>query len=807
MIKNYFKIAWRNLLKNKTYSLINIIGLAIGLSTSLIILLYVFDELSYDAYHTNADEIVRVVFNAKVNGEDIKEAVVMAPVAETLKKDIPEVVDATRFRNIGQSKIIYNGTAFRNSRCAFADPSIFKVFSLPILKGNTIDPLGQANGMVITQNEAKKYFGDEDPIGKVLNFKEEGLQFTVTAVMKEMPKNSHFHFDILVSMLSDPRSKNTSWMESNFYTYVLLKKGVNPKILESKLPNIVEKYMGPQIMQAMGISFAEFTKKNQLGLNFQPLKEIHLQSEFTTSSTLEQGGNTKTVYIFSAIALFMLLIASINFMNLSTATAAKRGKEVGVKKVLGSGKNQLIWQFLTESFIAVMIAMSLALMLLAAAIPFFNSLSNKSFEYKMLLQPSVIIYCVILLIVVVILAGGYPAFYLSSFNPISALKSKFSDNSGGQRLRSGLVVFQFVITTVLIFSALTVDKQLSFIEDKNIGYDKNQILVLREAYLLGDRIETFKNSILADPRVDVVSHSGFLPSGPSNQSMSGVYIGENAENVRRMQVYNVDEHYIPTLGMEIMKGRNFSKDFGSDSSNVIINETAAAILGFADNPLGQIINRATDNQGSRQFLSVIGVVKDFHYQSFHQKIEPLIMLNHPDGGLIVRSKVGDMSSLVVEISKLWSSYNTQEPFSYAVLDDAYKATYLTDKKSSDILKVFAFLTIFVACLGLLGLVTFTAEQKFKEIGIRKVLGSSVVQIVVMLTKDFSKLILFSMLLAFPVGYFLMQNWLQDFEYRTEINVFTFLLAFVITCMIAFLTISIKSFGAANANPIKSLRTE
>jgi putative ABC transport system permease protein len=808
MLRNYFKIAWRNLLKNKSYSIINIIGLALGIASCIIIMLFVVNELSYDRFNKKADEIVRVVFNAKVNGEEIKEAVVMAPVADALKKEFPEVVEATRLRSMGTPKIVFDNKSYRDGTLAFVDPNFFEVFTLPIVKGDKLTPLNEPNSIVLTQDEAIKYFGTENPIGKILNFKDANQQFKVTAIIDKIPETSHFHFDMLASMLGDDLSKNTSWMESNFYTYLVLKNGIDYKSVEAKLPQIVEKYMGPQIMQALGISFSDFTKKNEIGLRLQPLTEIHLNSDFSVSTTLEQGGDIKYIYIFSAVALFMLLIACINFMNLSTAAAAKKGKEVGVRKVLGSNKKQLIHQFLTESFISTVIAMVVAMVLVILFLPMFNNFSGKDLDIWYLFDIKIMVTLLLLTIVISLLAGAYPAFYLSSFNPITALKNKFSGTGNTKVVRSGLVVFQFIISAGLILATLIVDKQMTFIQNKNIGYNKEQILVLRDAYLLGNNKDAFKNKLLSDPRVEHITTSGYVPAGASDNSMSGVFIGDQGNELRRMTVYNVDEQYIPTLGMEVTAGRNFSKDFGSDSLNVIINETAAKILGFNnDDAVGKTLIRGTDNSGGRQNLTVIGVVKDFNFRSLHQLIDPLIMFNNPYGGLIVKAKVSDMSGLIQSISSSWKSFDVEEPFTYDILDDSFNYTYLAEKKMGDLLRIFALLTIFVACLGLLGLVTFTTEQKFKEIGVRKVLGSSVIQIVIILSKDFIKLVFVSFIIAFPLAFLLMNKWLQDFAYRTEINSQVFVLAALITTCIALLTISFKSIKAATANPIKSLRTE
>ncbi len=803
MFKNYIKIAWRNILKNKGIFSINIVGLALGIASCLIITLFVVDEVSYDKFNEKADEIVRVGFRVQMNNEDSKEAVVMAPAARTLKQDYPEVLDATRIARIGTPKVTYENTAFRDGKSAYVDPNFFDVFTLPIIKGNAVSPLQEPNTVVITEKESKKYFGNADPIGKILYLEGQERPFKITAVIEEVPRNSHFHFDLFASMEGYKLAESTSWVNSDFHTYLVLKKGYDYKNLEAKLPQTLKKYMGPQMQEALGVTFSEFTKENELGFILQPLTDIHLNSDFSPASTLEQGGDIKYVYIFSAIALFMLLIACINFMNLSTAAASKRAKEVGIRKVLGSDKKQLVKQFLIESVIATTVAIVLATILLLVSLPFFNTLSGKDLQVDYLLQPYLLVSLLGLTLLISLLAGGYPAFFLSSFKPIRALKNKFSVSGKTKGIRSGLVVFQFVISAGLILATLIVNQQMSYIQSKDLGYDKDQMLVLRESYLLGNDENAFKDQILNDSRVANVTHSAFVPAGNSDTNMSGIFMGKNF--LRRMFVYNIDEQYIPTMGMELVKGRNFSKEFGTDSTNAIINESAAQVLGFGNEPLGKTFTRDTNDGGKK--LTVIGVIEDFHFKSLHQAIEPLIMLNQPYGGLIVRAKVSEMSGLIADINSLWNNFNTKETFGYTLLDDAYNQTYVTEQKMGTVLNIFALLTILVACLGLFGLVTFTAEQRFKEIGIRKVLGSSVPQIMAMLSKDFLKLVCFAFFIAFPLGYYLMDKWLQSFAYRMEMQWWLFAMAALVTILIAFGTIGWKSFRAATMNPVKALRAE
>ncbi len=805
MLKNYFKIAFRNILRNKGLFSLNIVGLSLGIASCLVIMLFVIDELSYDRFNEKADEIVRVVFKAKIEGEDVREAVVMPPVAETLKRKFPEVNDATRLRRMGEPNVTYNNTTFKNGKYAWADPNFFEVFTLPVIEGEAVVPLQEPFSIVLTKKEAQRYFGDtKNAIGKNLELEGYDQPYKVTAIIDEVPKNSHFHFDAFVSMKGHELAQSGTWMNSDFFTYLVLRKGYPYEQLQTKLPQVLKQHMGPQLQEELGVSYNEFNQENSLGLYLQPLTDIHLNPEFSKASTLEQGGDIKYVYIFSAVALFMLLIACINFMNLATAAAAKRAKEVGIRKVLGSNKKQLVKQFLMESVIATVMAIIVAVVIISVSLPFFNMLSGKELQSHQLLKPSFLAIFFMGALLVSLLAGGYPAFFLSSFKPISALKGKFLGFGKSKGIRTGLVVFQFVISAGLILAVLVVNQQMSYIQNKNLGYEKDQILVLRESYLLGNDNEVLKNELLKDPKVAGISQSPFVPAGPSDRSVFGIY--KEGKFKRRSSLYNVDESYLSVMGIELLEGRNFSEEFGSEEGNTIINQSAAKAFGLGDNPIGKTFERAGTGS-ENQKLTVIGLVKDFHHESLHRAIEPLIMVYGSYGGLIVRAKTGDMAGLISSAESLWNGFNSNETFNYSLLDESYRQTYLSEQKMGTVLYVFAMLTIFVACLGLFGLVTFTTQQRFKEIGIRKVLGSSVPEIVAMLSADFLKLVGISFIVAFPIGYYLMEKWLQSFAYSIELQWWLFALAALITILIAFATISWKSYRAATMNPVNALKDD
>jgi putative ABC transport system permease protein len=806
MIKNYLKIALRNLWRNKAFTGINIFGLSIGIATCLLIVLFIQDELSYDRYNKKADQIVRVVFRGITGGQKIKEANVMPPVAQTLMANFPEVKEATRLQRTGSQIISYGNKSFKEDAFTFVDSNFFEVFTLPFIKGNAATALMQPNMIVITQAVAHKYFGNEDALGKVLNIKGAPQGFKISGIIDKVPVNSHFHFDFFVSMENVPESRSTSFMTSGFNTYLVLQKGYDYKKLEAKLPMIVDKYIGGQLQQGMGMTIEQFRKAgNDIGLYLQPLTDIHLHSDYTND--LEPEGDVRYVYIFGAIALFMLLIACINFMNLSTAGASKRAREVGIRKVLGSMKWELVRQFLTESILLTAIAFILAMVLVYVTLPFFNSFSGKDLSFHLAANAWVIPLMVLFVLVTGIFAGSYPAFFLSSFKPVKVLKGKFTSGRGSIGLRSGLVVFQFFISIILIVSTTIVYKQLGYIQNIKLGYDKEQVMILPETWLLGNNQQAFYNKIVQDPRIVNVSISGYLPAGNSYGNNFFVYPGDNKDQLVKTLRYDIDYNYISTLGMQMAYGRNFSKDFGTDSSGIILNETTAKAMGWEYDALGKTISTG-DKHGIPTRYHVIGVVKDFHFKSLHELISPLVMiLNNGAGTMIIKVKTKDIAGLLATLKKDWASFSPDGAMSYSFLDDRVNETYNTEHKMGLILGIFAALTIFIACLGLFGLVTFTAEQRTKEIGIRKVLGANVSGIVRLLSKDFLKLVFIAIIISTPLAWWVMNKWLQDFAYRIDISWWMFALAGVVAIGIALFTISFQAIKAAIANPVESLRSE
>lgn len=804
MLTNHLRLAFRNLVRQKGLAAINISGLAIGIATCLVIMLYVYNELSYDRYNDKADRIVRVIFRGFVGGGEIKEANVMPPVAEALKRDYPEVLESTRLLTTGTPLVTYGNKSFKEDAMAHVDSNFFDVFSIPFLKGDSRTALTEPNTMVISRAVAEKYFGNEDPIGKVLNLKSWKMMYKVTGVFDKIPDNSHFHFDLLASMADIPDSKTQKWMISSFFTYLVLPEGYDYKRLEAKLPQVVDKYMGPQIQEAFGMSYGQFSQKgNKVGLFLQPLTDIHLRSDL--NGEIEPSGDIRYVYIFSAVALFMLLIAEINFVNLSTAGASKRAMEVGVRKVLGSMKKELVRQFLTESVLLSLFALLLSLIFAFAGLKIFNHLLNVDLSPDLIpvhwLLPGLLLFGLL----TGLSAGAYPAFFLSSFKPVSVLKGQLTSGKSSMRFRSALVVFQFFISVSLILGTIVIYKQLSYIQNKKLGYNKDQVIAIHSTWLLGDKEESFRDQLLQIPGVKDVSTSAFWPAGNGNLNNYTVYPDDRAGQYVKTPIYKIDHHYLNTMGIELAAGRNFSKDFSTDSLGVIINETAAKVFGWGENALDHTLTGHSDNKGTEIKYRVIGVVKDFHFDSLHEPITPVMMvLGKLSGGMTLKAGTDDIAGLIASIEKKWTA---DDPFDYSFMDERFNRTYRAEQTTGSILGIFASLTIFVACLGLFGLATFTVQQRVKEIGVRKVLGASVVNITSLLSRDFVKLVLIAILIASPITWYVTHKWLEDFAYRINISWWIFAAAGLTAVCIAVLTVGYQAIKAALANPVESLRSE
>jgi len=807
MFKNYIKSALRNLLKHKGYSLINIVGLAIGMASCLLILLYVRHELSYDAFHENADQIYRVAMEARWGGRDFDVAVQAAPMAKTLVAEYPEVVDAVRFRDRGDYIVQYGDNSFREQRVIFADPSVFSVFSIPLLKGDPETVLSSPNTLVISRKTAEKYFRDEDPIGKTLRL-ENRDDFQVTGVFEEIPDNSHFHFDIMLAMESLPESKAQVWLSQNFQTYILLREDADWTEMDAKLTGIMERYFGPQIAQFIGKTWEEIVEEGEMFARFylQPLRSIHLHSDL--QAEMEPTSDILYVYIFSAIALFVLLIASINFMNLATARSAGRAKEVGIRKVMGSFRRQLVLQFLTESLLLSFMSMALAIGLVRLVLPLFNNLAGKILFMSLLFQGPMIAIIVLITAITGFLAGSYPAFFISAFQPVDTLKGRLRTGLKSGKLRSGLVIFQFAASIILIIGTFVVYSQLHYVQNKKLGFDKEQVLILNNAHLLGEQAEAFRDAMLTHSQFTNGTISGYLPI-PSNRNQSAVFPeGElSSAEATSFQNWIVDYDYIDTLGIKIVEGRNFSREFSTDVDTAIINQAVLKQFGWLD-VKGKRLGRIMNQKGDMKLYNVIGVVENFHYESLRNTIVPLVMfLGNSRGLMSFRITTEDVSGVIGLLENKWKEFRPNQPFEYMFMDERFNRLYWAEQRIGKIFGVFATLAVVIGCLGLFGLAAFTAEQRTKEIGIRKVLGASAPGIIRLLLKEFVILVGVANLVAWPIAYLVMRRWLQDFAYRISPGVWIFLLAGLLTLFIALFTVSFQAVKAALADPIRSLRYE
>jgi putative ABC transport system permease protein len=807
MFRNYIKTAFRSLKKNKGFTAINVLGLALGLAVCLLIVFYVIDELSYDRYNDKADRIYRVNNEIKFGGSDATYATSPAPFAAAAESEFPDIEHAVRFRQNGGLSIKKDGQNIQEHHVIYADPAIFSVFTFPMISGDPISALKEPYTIVITESIANKYFGSTNVLGKTL-VNNENVNYKITGVIKDLPKQSHIQEDIFVSMISLADSKDQSWLNNNFQTYILLKPGTDINAFEKRLKQMVKEHIDPQMQNVVHMSYDDFEKAgNYIRMSTMPLKEIHLKSNF--QAELGQNGNIQFVYIFSAIALFILLIACVNFMNLSTARSANRAREVGVRKVLGSARKHLIAQFLAESIIVTMVATVFALIIAWALLPVFNQMSGKELNFTIHSLTWLIPTVILIILVIGCLAGSYPAFFLSGFQPIEVLKGKLAAGFKGGALRSFLVVFQFSISIFLIIGTLVIYNQLKYIQNKDLGYSRSHVLVVKNLYGLGKQAKAFKDEIKQMPDVADATLSGYTPTSDYKNSNTIFQTPTlDTKNALNSQMWYVDEDYIKTLGIKLIAGRDFSKQMLTDSSAIILNETAAKRLGYKD-PLNRMLYVPMDQQAKVvKAYRIIGVMKDFNFNSLRENVSQLtLVMGEERGALNIRVKTSNMPAFISQVENKWKQMNPNQQFDYSFMDQDFDATYRTEQRMGKIFVSFTSLAIIIACLGLFGLAAYAAEQRTKEIGIRKVLGAGVSTIVAMLSIDFIKLVIISIVIAAPLAWFAMQYWLQGFAYRQNIQWWIIAVSGFGAIIIAFVTISFQSVKAALINPIKSLRSE
>ncbi|MEE9463276.1 MAG: ABC transporter permease [Bacteroidales bacterium] len=796
MIQNHLLTAFRNFIKNKIYTLINVFGLAMGMACTIMIILYVIDELSYESQHQHAENIFRVITLGQVGDNEISTANASLPIGGVLKQEFPFVKQFVRVNGGGNMSVIHEKDAYSENRFYYVDSNIADVFTIPFVRGNPETALNRPNTVVITESIVKKYFGNDDPIGKRI-IGDNDLEFEVTGVVKDVPLNNHFKYDFLASMTSTKGYNSQNLFNIDCMTYILAEDGYDPADFPEQFETIVEKYMAPQLEQFMGQSWDEImTGGNRWDHVLQPIRDIHLKSHLGDEH--EVNGDIKYLYIFSIIAIFILLIACINFMNLSTARAATRAREVGIRKVAGASKGQLISQFLGESVLIAFFAHILAMIIMETVLPAFNQFTGKEMAFG---YGNFRYYLGILGIIlfVGVAAGSYPAFILSSFKPIRVLKSKLNNGDGRSNLRRILVIFQFSISIIIILGTLIVNRQLHFMSEKDLGFSGDQVLVLERANEIAPKHEALKQKLLEYESIKSVTMTSAAPGHV--YAATAFYVeGSNAGESQLMSVGTADEDYLATFDIEMKDGRFFSEDF-NDSNNVILNQSAVAALGLED-PVGKALYRTATPDPIR----IVGVVPDFHFESLHSSIRPLLLFQGNFTTMAIKMEPNDIDKTLRLIENTWSSL-TDKSIEYHFMDDHFQQMYKSEMRTGIVFGIFSGLAIIIALLGLIGLVSFSTEQRTREVGIRKSMGATSGQIVRLFSRETLVLLLIANVIAWPITYLSMDRWLQDFAYRTSVNYGYFVLVLVLTILMAFLTMSYQTIRSARKNPVLSLKYE
>lgn len=824
MIKNYLKTAWRNMLRNKTSSFINISGLSIGIACALLIVIFIKNEMSYDRFHTDSNRIFQVVLNGNMNGQEFWAGNTPPPVGAALTSNVPEIETYTRFYKPNDIVVYYeqdNATAkfFTEKNVLAVDSNFLQVFDFNIIEGDAATALMKPGSVVITEDMAKKYFGNEKAVGKTVLMTQAKKPFAITAVIKNVPSQSSIQFDFLAPVADFPVVKrfSWSWVWQQMVCYVKLKPNVQTNDesiheLEAKFPAVV-RVQAANGFKRIGKPFDEFIKSGgKWDFHLMPLTDVHLRSATIGMPWISRISNIKYVYIFGSIALFIILLACVNFMNLATARASNRAKEVGIRKVTGSTKTQLVKQFLSEAFLYSFISSVIAVVVVVLLLKGFSVIVDEPMSFQTAFTPAIWLSLIGLTIVVGLFAGSYPAFYLTSFKPVLVLKGKnlLAGNKKNLLIRNGLVVFQFTISTIMIVGTLVVLKQLRFFRNTDLGFNKENVLVISSTNRLGQSEESFRQSLGQMPGIVNASITSSIPSGGAfGDSYQPVPEGNDRPAEINLNSFMVDEAFIPTLNIKVLQGRNFARDF-SDSASVILNEEAVKQIGWKD-PVGKLLDYPG---GDNVRFKVIGVVKNFNIESLQAAITPFALFHVSSKSydlgvtnIVAKIKSDDLPHIMDQIQGKWKRFVSAEPLEYNFLDAAFDAQYRSEQQLGSIFIIFATLSIFIACLGLFGLSAFMAERRKKEIGVRKVLGASVQSVVALLSKDFLKLTIVAAVIAFPIAWYFMNKWLEDFAYRINITWTIFLIAGLSILIITLVTISFQAISAAVANPVKSLRTE
>lgn len=807
MIRNYFKVTYRNLLRQKAYAFINIFGLAVGLACSILIGLYVKHEYSYDTFHKDSNRLYRIFLDFKMGSNALSGPISPGPMAGEILRQLPEAEDAVRIRQQSNRAIQTGDKTFYEDLFFYADSNFFDIFNMKFVAGNPSTALIRPQTVVITTTASQKYFGTENSLGKTLIISNaDSSLYEVTGVVEPFPGNCHFHFNILAAMSGYPDSRTPVWLANNYYTYLKLKEGTNTEEFSQKLTALFKNNASPQLIESFNITVDDFIKAgNRSNYAVQKITDIHLRSNLNYE--IEANGSAVYVSIFILVAIFILLNACINFTNLATARSANRAKEVGLRKVLGSDRKRLIFQFLSESIFISYIAVLLAILLVEILLPHFNNLLNVNLQISLVDYFRMLPYILLFATVVGVISGGYPAFYLSSFQPNEVLKNKVSNSSSRNWLRNTLVIVQFTVSIVILLVTILVTAQLRFIQNKKLGFDKERLMVVERTNAIEKNIKVFIEELHKSPYIEYASLSSGIP-GRETGDQGYIIEGKKSETFV-INTYGANYDYLNTMGFELKEGRFFSREHPTDSLAVVINEAALRYIGIKD-PIGKQLIVPGNNTIESIKLTIIGVIKDFHYESLHKPVNPLLLYLIPDyfdGYVNIRIAEGREKDVFEFVNLTWENLSPAAPLHYFYYDTQFDMMYKKEIETRRIMNVFAIIAIIVASSGLFGLVAFMSDRRTKEIGVRKVLGGSVWRIIKLMTSEITMLVLLSYLLAAPLAYWWMKNWLVQFAYQTPINIYIFVFALAISLFIAWLTVSVLVVKAATRNPVEALRYE
>jgi putative ABC transport system permease protein len=806
MFKNLLKYSIRTFKRQKSYIIINILGLSIGIACSLLIALFVINEASYDRFNVRRDRIFRLVLNGKLGEQEFIGAYTCSPIGPTMVREFPEVENFVRLVSRGPTVVEYKDQTFADDHVIQADSSFFNIFSIQLLKGDPESVLNSPRRAVLSETAAVRIFGKEDPIDKAIRIGNDTTNFIISGIMEDVPGNSHFEASIITSFMTDPRSQSPIWMNNSFSTYLLLKPNTSYTTVDEKIPAMLEKYVGPEIQRFMGISIEDFVKQgNQYRFFLQNLKDIHLDPSI--QQEFKKASDPKFLWIFGSTSILIIIIAAINFMNLATAQATRRAKEVGIKKVAGSTRSMLISQFLSESFILSFISLIIGLVIIRITLPYFNNLLGTSLALRLFDKWYLVPVLLLFTLLVGFLAGSYPAMFLSSFNPAHVLKGGIKGSMSNGRIRRVLVTFQFAISILLITGTLIMYRQISFMLNKDVGFDKEQMLVINRANALQTRVDAFKESVREIPGVINIASSTAVPG--RNNNLNGYGIEGRKDQSFLLQTNWIDHDFIETFNMTIIKGRNLDKTFTTDKDACILNESAARNFGITNIENTRFL--LPQDSGKFRNLQVIGIVKNFNFESLRNPIQPYIFLFKGDqnnwGYITVKLSGQNNQQTILEIEKRWKQFTSNDPLQYYFVDEDFEQMYRQERQNAQLALIFSFLAIFIAALGLFGLTSFTVEQRTKEIGVRKAMGSSVAGIYFVISREIIVLVSVSALIAWPLIYYIAGRWLENFYYRINLGAVTFFAGLLIAIGVAVLTISYRIMKAARINPAQSLKYE